>query len=375
MKIFEVNNLTPRQSVGPQANIVIFDHIPKAAGGFMFGLFAPNISESPSDIQNWHKTPYYNVSHGMPNKEICPATNTLVWAHGLYGLHEYVDLTATYATVIRDPIERFISEYFWMAANSRTHQSISHRQVYESFVIDVDSLDNANFQTFHFSEPGRQWPAQKWTHILGFDGYRAVFDHELMSKFPIATAYEKAMANLKTHFTFVGISELAIESIFMMADLYGWKNLVHASNPNLRVNHAQQRPTIVELPIKTRRKLERITEADRAIYDEYRHKFELAFEESDYGPALMEMKSYLVGSELSATQYFQDAVAFFNKQVRDEMSGSIATVVRSMRLKEKENDALKNLALAQKEKIEQLENKLNQLVIEKITREMLLVAN
>lgn len=352
MKIFEIVNRGIRSAESPKADLVIFNHIAKTAGGCMFRLIHPDLTgeSPPKDIQF---APHIDYDLTTPTKEMCARHIQLVWGDYTYGYHAAIGLTATYATVLRDPVERFVSEYFWIANNPGSEFIGRPDLVMQEMARDVDRLDNANYQTYELCAYNYVRPLPRWSHVLSFEPGKQRFNDEFMARYSVPVALEQARSCIARDFSFVGISELVAESILLMADLYGWRHVAQSGDPLARVNHASIRPAVSEIPVAVRRKLEKISEADRALYDECRLKIERDFAAADFGPTYNDLKSHLGLAEVSSSPYFTPAADLLHRK----KAGA-------------DSETLNNIIRLQQQQIERLEKSMNDLFIEKIKREM-----
>ncbi|WP_332694886.1 sulfotransferase family 2 domain-containing protein [Halalkalibacter lacteus] len=168
---------------------VIFIHIPKT-GGLTLRRILDN-QYPKHERYRFPKTkpnPFYKLTKNELNSINC------LYGHFKYGIHSKLTKPFTYITVLRDPVERVISTYFFILQNSKNRMHHTVKQMtFEEFVAS-DHSPVSNHQTRFVS--GKSIP-----------------DLEVAKK------------NLEKHFAVVGITEMYAQSIFLMSKHLGWNNV------------------------------------------------------------------------------------------------------------------------------------------------------
>jgi hypothetical protein len=127
--------------------------------------------------------------------------------HMPFGLHRIIPQPSTYITVLRNPVERIISEYVF-GVNYRFHRQ--HRIISKMSLEEfLETLANNNSQT---------------KMIAGFDS-----SSDLLSLPCGADTLELAKANLRNHFSLVGLSERFTETLALARRKFGWRVPAYAS--------------------------------------------------------------------------------------------------------------------------------------------------
>jgi len=134
----------------------------------------------------------------------------------------------------------------------------------------------------------------RWDRILGrlesyvrtqsdcnFLTYWLADFEKAQERLPLDAAYAAACRSLSDRFSFVGIAERMAESIFVMFDKFGWKHAPGFSAAD-NIDPTGFAPTLSELPLRLRRRLESVTARDRALYELAREAFEERFEEAEF---------------------------------------------------------------------------------------------
>jgi hypothetical protein len=164
-------------------------HIPKTGG-----LTLRRILDLQYSKQERYRFPKKNPNQIYElTKDKLNSINCL-YGHFKFGIHPPLTKPFTYITLLRDPIERVISTYYFILQNpkNRMYNTVK-KMTFEEFVAS-NHTPISNHQTRFVS--GKNIP-----------------DLELAKK------------NLEKHFALVGITEMYAESIFMMSKQLGWQNV------------------------------------------------------------------------------------------------------------------------------------------------------
>jgi len=131
----------------------------------------------------------------------------VVRGHMPFGVHRLLPQPSTYMTVLRDPVERILAEYF-AGVVRRTHRQ--HRTIRTLTVADfVATLANNNAQT---------------KMIAGLSS-----SYDFLSDPCTPATLNKAKANLRDYFSLVGITERFEETLSLARCILGWKVPYYAS--------------------------------------------------------------------------------------------------------------------------------------------------
>lgn len=204
---------------------VVFFHVPKTGG---LSLSAVMRRQYPQGTikELWLQRPE-TISEflGMPEEERARLRG--VSGHFPFGMHEYLAPGARYITLLRNPVERLLSEYRHLADNP---EDWGVWQPPESIFKSVDSyvdyiIENnlANVQTRLIS------------------GYLNLDDRPPLAPLP-DDAVDRAIANLTGHFAVVGLTERFDESLLLMKRVLGWSGNIHYVRRNVRAHLAAKSP-------------------------------------------------------------------------------------------------------------------------------------
>lgn len=250
------------------SQMLLFLHIPKASGltlqhavnrqyGLDRVLIVPHIDWSEPEVYRRYleggRLPGRGQRGFDPN---APAVRRLseigsdavgdlaaVMGHFWYGLHEHVDRPARYFTIVRDPVERVLSGFYFYGERFGLQTTL------EEYVESGRDFEIDNAQT------------RRLVGRLPDADVRFVECSETM--------LERAKRNLE-RFAVVGLSERFDESFVLMARTFGWRY------PTYDVyNVSRTRPRGAEIPHPVR---ERLVERNRYDYDLYAFATDL-FEE------------------------------------------------------------------------------------------------
>lgn len=163
--------------------------------------------------------------------------------HMPFGLHSYFSHPCDYVTVVRDPVERVLSEYTRLAMWRPDAMKIFRSQErlsgvsLEDFVSDDFAAVN-NYQTRILS--GR-W-AGRYEKVLPID----------------RDVLETAKGNLTKYFKVVGTTDRLDETILVLAKMFGWRNPYYLEKKQLakRKGIIPQESSNIREAIKERNKFD-----------------------------------------------------------------------------------------------------------------------
>lgn len=223
-----------------QPNLLIFLHIPKNAGTTLGHVIKRQYPKQAVFSMSYDWPKQISEFETMGEKErgelLCLS------GHVPYGIHEeFKDISATYITMLRDPVARFISEYGQLRRVSRRsswrppEDRLKSLGDYLDYRIETNAMDvQTAFISGYLPPPGKQPP----------------FD-------PLPEdALVRAKDNLKKHFLVTGITQRFDESLLLMKRRLDWKSHIFYA----RQNTAPQVASYSDVPTEL---LERIVEHTR----------------------------------------------------------------------------------------------------------------
>ena len=215
---------------------VIFLHIPKTAGTTLNRLIE---WEYPL-FQMYSVDPVFfrwSASHlrRLPPRRL--EKTRMFKGHMLFGLHEILPQPATYITVLRDPIDRVMSAFYFMHSYKLHPLYWKFRREKWTLEDFVRRLPRDNVQC----------------KIVAGAEYNSPCTEEI---------FEQAKENLFRHFSMVGLSERFEESLALMKLRFGWKLWRYSS-----FNVTRARPKKADLSQTTLDLIAAKNSFDLALYE------------------------------------------------------------------------------------------------------------
>jgi hypothetical protein len=236
---------SPAPRGGKTEEAVIFLHLPKTAGTTVNRLieWEYRLSEMYSVdpvLFKWSAAHLRKLPAGRLKKI------RMFKGHMVFGLHEVLSQPATYITVLRDPVDRVISAFYFM-------RSYKLHPLYWK-------LRHNNWTLEDFVRRYQRENVQ--AKVVAGSEYDAPCTPEIL---------EKAKQNLRRHFSVVGLSERLEESLALMKLRFGWKLASYSS-----FNVTRSRPKKDDLPKATLDLIREKNTFDIELYQCAREIFESA---------------------------------------------------------------------------------------------------
>lgn len=250
--VAEVPNLNDRT--------VIFVHIPKTAGTTLHRIIERQYPRNR--IFTIGRLSHESIDEFKSMSEARRAQFRVLKGHMGFGLHAYIPGPSAYFTVLREPVERVISFFYWVRRTPHhylydfvTSEDVGLREYLQSRANIM--LDNAQVRML----------SGVW-YDLGFGDC-------------ITDTLETAKRHLRDRFTVVGLTERFDETLILLKSAFGWRNPYYA-----RQNVTAQRPTRNELPPGT---LDAILQTHQLDIQLYQYATELFADQiHQQGPAFAE---------------------------------------------------------------------------------------
>jgi len=222
-----------------QMQTEIFLHIPKTAGSTMNNILMRMYRPEQRHFFSLGDS----MATAMGRFKNLPASQKaaikLLYGHFEFGIHQYLPQPAHYFTLLRDPLERYISDYYFILKNpahplytAATERNLNVVDLIESGL----ALDNVQTRT-----------------LAGRISHR----QELCPP----AALEQAKENLRNHFVVVGLTEEFDKTLLLLQYHLGW-SAVHYKRENVNRQRPRRRPFSPAIL----KKLTRYTELDQEIY-------------------------------------------------------------------------------------------------------------
>jgi Sulfotransferase family len=226
-------------------NNLIFLHIPKNGGTTFDSILDKTypsqntFSIQPIDNDTLNINEFTNLSVSQ-REQI-----HLLKGHMIFGLHKFLVGPTDYITFLRNPEDRIISYYFY-AKNLPSHRLFNRikneKMSLYDFVTKVDDGDINNAQI----------------NVIGGGKDK----EEIM--------LEKAIQNIETHFSFVGLLERFNESLILLKKKQLLNNPYYQS-----LNKTSKRIQSIDLDNRTKMAIAEMNKGDNVIYEMAQENFNL----------------------------------------------------------------------------------------------------
>ena len=197
---------------------LLFHHITNT-GGVTFlnvmmdsGLKGYNaINQVPQSIDEFH-----NICTAIKEVENIGEEKIFIHGHWLNGIPSVISSEDKYFTILRDPLSRFLSEFFWSRRNDQRTEFTPWTLMDElsEWVSRFEEIGHANHYCYEIVTPITEKPTFQ-VHLNPVN-LENTSDSEL---------YSKANSIIKKKFYFVGITELFEESLFWLYRMFGWQEI------------------------------------------------------------------------------------------------------------------------------------------------------
>ncbi|MBN1257224.1 MAG: sulfotransferase family 2 domain-containing protein [Planctomycetes bacterium] len=225
----------------------IFLHIPKAAGSTLQAIIYNNFR--PEEIY-WIDPNRIDESLAefADLSEEAQGRIRLLGGHMGFGVHQLAKRPCKYFTMLREPVARIISMYHYIRTDP---QHFLYHEVnamaLQDFVKTGVSAQFANGQTRLLDQS-----------LCGKSiGSLERADYKECTSASLA----RAKANLRDHFTVIGISENFNASLLLLKQTFGWNRISYS-----KINVNRKRPAIFNINIETLTAIAEANKFDTELY-------------------------------------------------------------------------------------------------------------
>jgi hypothetical protein len=188
-----------RAKLSPSDAVLIFIHLYKTGGTTLNRIieWEYKLSRICSVEPTWQRWSYQRIRR-WPRRRL--ARMDVFKGHMPFGLHSLLPGPANYITVLREPVERAISDYYFARRfKPHRHHRAAHRLTLEEYFI------------------------QKHEHNLQSRILAGPNSHELFPSLCDAAVLAAAKENLARQFIVVGLTERFDETLALLKVVLGWR--------------------------------------------------------------------------------------------------------------------------------------------------------
>lgn len=233
-----------------EQKLIFFMHIPKTGGVTLRKIIEKEYNSD--EIFEGDQQTALNKAKQMTKTE--EEKLKCIYGHVHFGIHRHFSQNATYITMLRDPVERIISLYYFLL---RRPNGILYEKVKDLTLREFVKNKELWSQTFN-----------QQTRIAMGENF---FDF----KSPGAKL-AKAKENLDTHFAVVGVTEMFDKSLFLIKKKLGWDDVRY-----VKKNVSKNRPTKEEVSKEITRPIKEINELDIKLYNYVKKNLKQQIEKLD----------------------------------------------------------------------------------------------
>ncbi len=248
-----------------RADMRFFFFMPKTAGGAIATGIRTNVR-----VQ-WPLDPYYPSP-----KALAPPSSDQIWlgGHTAYGLHVIYNAEPVYMTILREPVERLISEFFYHHRHPLPGIFIPDDELLPAFIRIVEAAPHLNFYSYMLSDYCFRKESVEANQGEWNNDTNAAFDllrrreqrlGFLAENIPfhnvdIDDSFQKASSNILS-MRFIGFFDRLDDTAAYLNNEFGLKVSLKT-----RIHRTRWKPRAKDLPGHIQTMLIRKTEADRDFF-------------------------------------------------------------------------------------------------------------
>ena len=231
---------------------IIFIHIPKTGGSTLRSVFKKNTRPEHAIFLDGIK-PKKSITELLSAPSHILSKTNLIYGHLDFGLHEQINKKPVYLTMLRHPVERVVSHYYY-AKNHEVH--ILHGAIHKKklslldFVSSGISTEMDNLQT---------------RMLTGTSFYG---NNEIPYGGCTQKMAEKAFSNLETNFLAYGIMEKFNWSVLYFGKILNWNKSTF-----IRHNKGNTERQRIKLSQAEYSKIASINKYDMYLYEKAKKRF------------------------------------------------------------------------------------------------------
>jgi galactose-3-O-sulfotransferase len=239
--------------------LLILMHLPKTAGSTLRSILEDKISDTDRILFSPMKDLFQGREelHEQQRARLVQRAQSegylrLIYGHLFFGTHELIQKKSRYLTVLREPVDRILSSYYYRAQHGHCYEPevtladyVAGKSPNRQMQIEVDNL-----QTRFLCARGGRPPEAPWGGCT-----KAMLN--------------EAKKNLDTEFALVGLTERFDDTVKLLAGICGWN--VPPAYERLRVTQRYPGRTETSAPIL--RAIAAANELDSELYEHARTNF------------------------------------------------------------------------------------------------------
>ncbi len=222
-------------------NPLIFMHVPKTGGMSMFNGFCSEYGSNIADFYNVSARLARSAAHLLLDERIC-----VYCGHFPFGLHKWLTRPSSYMAIVRHPVSRILSLYYYSITLRQFILNIKERR--KLAIHEVFARGNAP----DYYEDFIPWIEGKQTLELFLDCESAELDNAMVRRFSgiglervncPEKALTKAKKNIAAYFSVVGVQEQYLQTLELVRATFGWPWLKEFTI-NVTPEKPEQRPAV-----------------------------------------------------------------------------------------------------------------------------------
>lgn len=224
--------------------VLIFLHIPKSGGTTLNSILAQNFPSKRTFTMD-SRDPLVSI---RSLKSMAPSqrdTIDLISGHCPFGVHELLSRQAAYITMLRNPVDRICSWYYYVL---RSKANFLHKRV-TSENLSLDQFVRQRELTAGLNNGQTRW-------LAGWDAYEAPYG--ACGRDVLETAKE----NLRRYFAVAGVTERFEESLLLMQRMFRWPYVLYRKK-----NVTPDRPSSAQIAPDTLDAIRKNNDLDLELYD------------------------------------------------------------------------------------------------------------